>query len=181
MRYAAPAIPDTSSLRNFAAMGEMGLLRQHMAGEDVRWVEAVAEEVRSSRYDDESEMRSILDHSLWLGNPIEFTSGLFEIDLICREFGGRKARGKQREHLGEAQCIYALETLFGGHGTLLIDDLSASGMVKRRGLICIDTFDVLRNCYCAELLRCPRPFDLLVEMKALGRGVRMPDSHSDIC
>ncbi len=180
MIYPAPIIIDASSLRNFGAIGRVDILRSHLGGL-LRWVEAVESEIRDGNYDDESERRTILDHWLWLGEALRFEDGKREIETIRRALGGTKRAGEQRRHLGEAQCIYALESLFGGDGTFISDDRSALVMARKRGLYCLDTFDVLKNCFGEGLLECPEPFDLLVAMSKSRRGVRVPETHIYIC
>ena len=171
---------DASSLRNFGAIGRIDVLRSHVGGA-VRWVEAVASEIREAAYDDEAERQAILDHRFWLGEELRFEEGKREIETIRRALGDTKRTGEQRRHLGEAQCIFALESVFGGDGTFISDDRSALAMARKRGLRCIDTFDVLKNCFEEGLLDCPEPFDLLVEMSGSRRGVRVPATHIDIC
>jgi hypothetical protein len=52
---------------------------------------------------------------------------------------------------------------------------------RRRGLTILDTPRVLADCYASGEIGCPAAYELLGEMWAKGRGVRMPLSHRDVC
>jgi predicted nucleic acid-binding protein len=180
MIYPSPVFVDSSSLRNFATIGRIDILFAHF-GDRLHWVEAVEAEIHLGRYDDDSEKQAILDHKFRLGEPVRFVEGRRQIEILRRALGGTRRTGEQRKNLGEAQCIFAIEFLHDGRGTFLSDDRNALAMARNRKINCIDTFDVIKNCFDEGLLTCPEPYDLLVEMSNSRRGVRLPAAHTDIC
>ncbi|MEV4630498.1 hypothetical protein AB0J90_29980 [Micromonospora sp. NPDC049523] len=116
----------------------------------------------------------------WLGTPVvvgDLPPAAQQVDRLRRAIGGSGIRGV--EHLGEAQIIHHLLTT--GGGTIATDDRSAADYAARKGLISLDSNDILADCFEAGLVGCPEAYEILVAMAAAGRGVRLPSSHQHVC
>ena len=83
-------------------------------------------------------------------------------------------------HLGEAEVIDYLETR-AQTWIFFSDDRPAVDLAKRRGLNAIDSQRVLADCYASGEIGCPDAYNVLLKMQELGRGVRIPPDHRQIC
>ncbi len=169
---------DGTSLRNFAVIDRLALLEARF-GDRLVLTETIRDElVRGLRHEDS--IQRILD-SPFLGPPMEIDlpiEGIMRIELIRLGLGG--AGANPRQHLGEAEIIYCMEAYAPGT-VFFTDDRAAQDFARNRGLATINSADVLRECFSLREIDCPEAYDLLVEMRAQGRGVHVPDHHLDVC
>jgi hypothetical protein len=169
---------DTCTLSNFAAVGRLDLLRERY-GHRAHWTETVQWEVRRglpvAPY-----LRAVVDAS-WLGEPVEISglpAALTEINNIRRGLGA--SPGDQLQHLGEAEIIYHLQFVDIG-AFFVTDDQPALDFARRRGVSGFDSRKIMEDSFSMSEVGCPEAFNLLVRMSSLGRGVRVPASHLDVC
>lgn len=169
---------DTATLWNFASINRLDVLETRY-GARCHWTESVQLEVLNSE-PWEPALRELRNSGSWLGEPIAFeTSDLAKIMDIQRILAAPS--DPPTKHVGESECIYALETRLQG-AWLVTDDRAAADLARRRGHYVIGTTDVLQECYVMGELRCPEPYDLLVEMAGAGRdNVSVPSTHAAIC
>lgn len=169
---------DTCTLSNFAVVDRLDLLDTRY-GYRARWTETIRYEVaRGARKN--AFLQKVLD-ATWLGEPIEISAGppvLAEIDRLRRALGGTNA--EPTKHLGEAEIIYYLETVERA-GMFVTDDRPALDFARRRGVVALDSADVLGECYSQDEIGCPAAYRLLEEMADRGRSVRIPPDHSSVC
>lgn len=169
---------DTCTLWNFAAVKRLDLLEGRY-GHRARWTETVQWEVQQS-VRGTPYLQAVLD-AAWLGPPVEIGGGpaaLMEIDNIRR--GLRALPGSPTEHLGEAEIIYHLQVVDQG-GFFVTDDRLALDFARRRGLFGFDTPKVMAECFAYHEIGCPQAFELIKQMAYADRGVRVPDSHLEVC
>jgi predicted nucleic acid-binding protein len=170
---------DANTLMNFAIVNRLDLLEVHY-GWRAQWTETVRDEVQRG-VAAVSSYQQILDAS-WLPDPLEIQGtsmdDLHGVDALRRALGGLPANPTQ--HLGEAELIYYLERRR-PDGIFITDDRPARDLATRRQLLAIDTATVLSECYSYGEVGCPEAYDLLVQMADLGRGVRVPASHTLVC
>jgi hypothetical protein len=170
---------DANTLMNFAIVHRLDLLEVHYRWR-AQWTETVRYEVQRGVVIEGCYQR-ILDAS-WLPAPlaIEFaaTEDLQGVDALRRALGG--SPDKPGEHLGEAELIYYLEH-YRPDSVFITDDRPARDLASRRGLLTVDTPTVLSECYSYGEVGCPDAYQLLVRMRDRGRGVRVPDSHTQVC
>ena len=179
MNYGSPgAIIDACTLETFAVTGRLDLLKSHY-GVRARWTETIRYEVRRGLLE-EPRNQAVLD-ATWLGEPLDVDfdpESLRRIEQIRRGLGGTKR--ESMKHLGEAEVIYYLETN-APDWLFVSDDRTAVDFARNRHLNAIDTRQVLTDCYISGEIGCPAAFDLLREMRAAGRGVRVPRNHQLVC
>jgi predicted nucleic acid-binding protein len=65
--------------------------------------------------------------------------------------------------------------------TLLTDDLAAADFARRKGVLVMDSADVLSAAYDRQLVGCPEAYEILGAMRDADRGVRVPVSHLEVC
>lgn len=169
---------DTCTLSNFAIVNRLDLLETRY-GYRARWTETVQYEVargaRANPY-----LQEVLD-ATWLGEPIEISGDvqvLTEIDRLRRALGGTNA--EPMKHLGEAEIIYYVESTERS-GVFVTDDRPALDFARRRGIVVLDSADVLAECYSQDEIACPAAYRLLLEMADRGRSVRIPPDHLSVC
>ncbi|QKW36265.1 hypothetical protein HUT06_21345 [Actinomadura sp. NAK00032] len=168
---------DTCSIANFGVVHRLPLLMGVLAGQG-RWTEAIAWETRKL----ELPMGSLPQLQAALGEPYIFDDlrDIDRIDTIRRALGGTSR--KATEHLGEAQTIFAVAHVPELKGArVLTDDANAAQYARSQGIRTMSTHGVLRSAYQQNLLQCPQPFDILIEMQGRGRWVSVPSDHSGIC
>lgn len=118
--------PDTTVLRNFAAVDRLDLLESLLRGRG-RWVEAIAAEVADAS-GTHPNLRSIAIGG-WLGDPIEVADPtlIASIERVRRAaFGG--ASSNPRQHLGESQTLILIKQGgdYSGSWWITDDKLAAS-------------------------------------------------------
>jgi hypothetical protein len=164
-------IVDACTLQNFSVVGRLDILEQHFANR-AGWTEAIQREAGKLHVPPVS----------WLGTPLsagDDIATLIAVDKIRRGLGATQT-DPPTLHLGEAEAIHLLETHH-PTWTFVSDDQPAVDFALRRGLNAIDTQVVLADCYVQGEIGCPDAFELLRQMAAEGRGVRVPPSHWYIC
>jgi hypothetical protein len=171
--------PDTTVLCNFAAVDRLDLLRDVLDGRG-RWTEAVAYEARRSARHLPA-LRSV-PRDGWLGRAIEIAdeTDIQTVDRIRRVvFGGTDER--PLEHLGEAQTCHVITTWRRFAGSWWIsDDREALRYARRRGITTRETADLVADAVVAELLTAEDGVDLLKQMAAHGRHLRLTASAADL-
>ncbi|BBH64809.1 hypothetical protein ACTI_14940 [Actinoplanes sp. OR16] len=169
---------DTCTLANFAAVDRLDLLRERY-GHRARWTETIRWEITrgvgAAPY-----LQRVLQAE-WLGEPVEIsdsTSALTEINNIRRGLGALGS--SPTRHLGEAEIIYHLQHVDVG-AFFVTDDREALNFARRRGLFTFDTHKIMEECFSCSEVGCPEAFELLQQMAASDRGVRVPSSHMGVC
>jgi len=174
--------PDTTVLRNFAAVRQTSLLFE-VLGNDGRCVQAIDREIKDAvtvvGYDD---LRQVVEGQL-LGTPIEIDD-ITDILLVQRirvdELGGK--RTEPRENLGEAETIFVLRTDGTYAGSFWVtDDAAAYDFGRRSGLRTMCTRDVVAVAIHRGLIALPYGFDLLTRMGTRQRVLAYtPTSSTDL-
>ncbi|MFD0782794.1 hypothetical protein ACFQZ8_02465 [Micromonospora azadirachtae] len=170
---------DTCTLWNFAVVDRLDLLEIRY-GWRARWTETISFEIGEGYRCGEPRLRRVQE-ALWLGDPVEVDGdrrALREIDLIRQAMGGTSA--DPLKHLGEAEVLYHLQRREPS-GIFVTDDRPALDFALRRGIFALDTSQVLAESFSQGEIGCPEAFDLIVEMAANDRGVRVPTNHMAIC
>lgn len=172
---------DTCSAMNFAAVDHMPLFETALRGRG-RWTQAVEGEI--NRNSNSLEYRSLktLITGEWLGESIELDSDddREAVERIRAALGG--VRQEPLKHLGEAECIRAIETRPELRGAIfLTDDGDAQYLADHRGITVKDTRWLLTDAYSMGDMQCPEPYEVLKQMWDAGRNVDMPSGHKEIC
>lgn len=173
-----PIYFDTCTLSSFASVGRLSLL-QRSYGHRATWTETVQWEVERG-LGREPILQDVLDAG-WLGEPVEISCSpraLKEISNIQRALGGVSARST--DHLGEAEIIFHLSNVE-TDGVFATDDGFALDLARRRGIRCLESADILAECYAMGDVGCPEAYEVLCAMVDANRGVRLPSTHSDVC
>lgn len=106
--------------------------------------------------------------------------GIERISPERRALGGTSRN--PLSHLGEAETIHAVLTVPElMTATVLTDDRFAAHFARQQGIRVINTPTLLREAWQQGRLACPRPYELLVDMRARRRWVVMPADHNGIC
>jgi predicted nucleic acid-binding protein len=165
------AVVDACSLKNFAAVDAMSLLRTWCAG-DGRWTCGVEIEAAAL----------LVTGTEWLGKAISVGEGIEDILAIenYRRLLGALRSDRATKHLGEAEVLFHLDTQQ-NDWIFVTDDQSALDFARRRGLTAIDTAEIMADCFERGLIGCPAAYELLLQMRALDRGVRVPPDHWQVC
>jgi predicted nucleic acid-binding protein len=164
-------IVDACTLQNFSVIGRLDILKQHFAHR-AGWTQAIQREAGQLRVPPVD----------WLGTPLsagDDIATLIAVDMIRRGLGATLT-DPATLHLGEAEAIHLLETHH-PTWTFVSDDQPAVDFALKRGLNAVDTQAVLADCYAQGEIACPDAFELLRQMAAEGRGVRVPPSHWYVC
>jgi predicted nucleic acid-binding protein len=167
---------DTNVLWSFAVVGRLDLLEERFAHRLV-WTDAVHEEVRRNSAH-QAFLRDVLS-AAWLGEPHCFGTADLEPISIIRDILADPA-DHEAMHLGEAEAIYLLETKF-PEGLLFTDDRAALDLAQRRRLKTMTTLQALQDCHAMGEIGCPDAWDLMRQMESLGRSVRAPERHTEVC
>lgn len=180
MTGAAPRVVfDTNSLWNFAVVERLDILETRY-GSRACWVDTVAAEVDVA--EGYEPLLAMLRHCPWLGSPVPLENNACLTDVLRIQRALAAPTDPPSRHLGEAESIHVIEHEMGGHAWFVTDDNGAVDLALRRGIRALRTDAVLRECYAMDELRCPDPFDLLVQMADAGRsGVQVPSEHTQIC
>jgi hypothetical protein len=171
--------PDNTVLCDFAAVDRLDLLRS-ILGERGRWTEAVAFEAhKSARY---LPALSSLTADEWLGEPVEVTdeAEIQRIERIRRAvFGGTDERPLQ--HLGEAQsCYVILNWAEFARSWWITNDRDALRYARFQGITTKETIDLMSIAVVNGDITARAAFDLMTQMTAAGRHLRLPRSAADL-
>lgn len=134
--------PDNSVLVNFAHLSRLDLIRGYLR-ENGRVVEAVADEIRDST--GHVPAMADIDITAWFGKPIRLRNQTDQsaIEGIRRHRFGGDYR-KPREHLGESQTLYVINTKPKYRDSVwLTEDGSAYRFAKDQGIPARNTFEIL--------------------------------------
>lgn len=177
---AAPAYLDTGIFWSFAVVDGLAYLRSALDGQAL-WTEAVRAEVERNRIQC-LQLWNVLSAS-WLRAPVRLEGELGTQALRLRD---AMARGTDppRKHLGEAESIIAalnhgILTGDADHATAAFgsDDGSARRMARARGLVVVDTEDLIRTCVQAGHLTCDEALQLHRRMVLADRKL---DCHAGV-
>jgi predicted nucleic acid-binding protein len=173
-------IIDACTLWNFAVVERLDLLDARFSHRGVRWTESIQLEIRR-HLREEPLLQAVLD-SDWLGEPMEILGSPQVLQRIDRIRRGLQASPTDPPtlHLGEAEVIDLLENVHPSW-VFVTDDGPAGDLAKRRGLSVLDSVGVLADAYASGEIGCPDAYELLLEMAAKGRGVRIPSNHRLVC
>jgi predicted nucleic acid-binding protein len=171
--------PDNTVLCNFASICRVDLLQTVLAGRG-RWTEAVAYEAdQSSRFfPDLAQVAA----GGWLNMPIEVSDELEinDIERVRRAvFGGTEDRPLQ--HLGEAQtCFLILRRPDLAGSWWVSDDKDALRYARHQGITTRETIDLVAIAVAYGEISAANGIDLMRQMVAEGRSLRMPRSARDL-
>ncbi|WP_051944563.1 hypothetical protein [Streptacidiphilus rugosus] len=167
--------PDNTVLCNFAAVDRLPLLEKVLDGRG-RWSEAVAREARlSARH--LPPLAGLADRGT-LGEPVEITDPVTraEVERLRRAvFGGDRRRPTQ--HLGEAETLALItkEREF-RRSVWISDDRDATRYARHRGIVTLETYDLVRAAVAEELVDAGEGHLLLRRMTEAGRRLHRTSS-----
>ncbi|MDX3866460.1 hypothetical protein ACKI1J_17395 [Streptomyces scabiei] len=171
-------VTDACSVINFAASGDMDVLKSGLSVRTPRCTQAVDAELRKWVHNFPG-LRPLLDEG-WLGEPIELTrvEDRTDVGRIRTALGG--TRNEPTLHLGEAESIHAMLTRVELAGAVLLtDDRDASRMAGRRSLTFWDTTRLLADIHFSGDLEWDEAQQILQRMDQADRGVRIPASYQE--
>ena len=164
--------PDNTVLCNFAAAGNLNLLRDLIDGRG-RWTEAIAYEVsRSARV---HPALGDIPGAGWLGDPIAISlDESMRVEAIrVAALGG--ARADPLQHRGEAETCYVIRHVTGIRESVLItDDEAAYDFGRQLGILTWDTRTLVENLVANTTLNAVDAFALFMAMLDAGRSPRRP-------
>ena len=171
---------DTTVLCNFAAIKRVDLLQLILRGRG-RWTQAVAYEVEQSR-GHLPDLARVLAGG-WLGEPIEVAQDdteAWQIERIRRSvFGG--LADQPTKHLGEAETTFLIKNGPEFRSAWWVtDDRAALAYGRAQDLITLETVDLITDAVAMADLTQESAFELLVQMQAHGRFVRLPGKSADL-
>lgn len=171
--------PDNTVLCNFAAVHRLDLLEGYLRGRG-RWAQAIAYEVgRSARYHPDL---AGLAEAGWLGEPIviDRPKDVEAVERIRRlTFGG--SRSEPLRHLGESQTLWLLKQRGDFAGAWWISDDTDSLEASREERITTrETIDIMRGIVADGDLTAQEAYDLMHQMAAAGRHLRLPSASRDL-
>ncbi|MET8098109.1 hypothetical protein ABZV29_16765 [Streptomyces sp. NPDC005236] len=171
-------VTDACSLINFAASGDMDVLKAGLDVRTSRCTQAVDAELRKWVHNFPA-LRPLLDEG-WLGEPIELNRAGDQTDVgrLRTALGG--TRVEPTLHLGEAESIHAILTRSELAGAVLLtDDRDATRLARRRSLTTWDTTRFLADLHYSGDLEWEQAQQALLRMEQADRGVRMPASYHE--
>ncbi|MBZ6135466.1 MULTISPECIES: hypothetical protein [Streptomyces] len=171
-------VTDACSVINFAASGDMELLKSGLAVRTSRCTQAVDAELRRWVHTFPA-LRPLLDEG-WLGQPIELnrTEDQKNVGRLRTALGG--TRNAPTLHLGEAESIHAMRTRDELAGAVLLtDDRDATRMARGKSLTTWDTTRLLADFHATGDLEWEEAQQVLQRMDGANRGVRIPASYHD--
>ena len=128
----AQIVVDNCTLVNFAAVGQLSLLRDTLRDRGC-WTQAIEYECkRSSAY--YPSLSQVLNGG-WLGEAIELDSdkAIEQVENVRRALSN--PRSKPTENLGEAEAIYAISAMPALAGAILLtDDTPAADHARFKGI-----------------------------------------------
>ena len=140
-----PVLHDAVTLRHFAAVERMGVLRScHGHRPEPRWTTGIRAEIESAEHAGEAHCSDILGET-WLGVPAELTTS--ELAIVYRlQVGLNDGREPPKGDRGEAEGIYLAEK---HNGQFATDDNNAYEFARRRPSLgmgrVIDSIHILRT------------------------------------
>lgn len=172
--------PDNTVLCNFGVVDRLDLLKSVLNGRG-RWTEAVEYEAyRSTRFI--APLTTLFTDGV-LGEAIEVSeeSDTRNVERIRRGvFGG--AEDKPLRHLGEAQTCYVIKTWDEFDGSWWIsDDRESLRYARAQGITTAETLDLVRIAVANGDVEASEAFDLMTDMVARQRKLRMPGCVEDLC
>jgi predicted nucleic acid-binding protein len=167
--------PDNTVLCNFAAVDRLPLLEKVLDGRG-RWTEAVAREARlSARH---LPPLTGLSERGALGEPIEISDPAerTEVERLRRAvFGGDRRRPTQ--HLGEAETLTLITKRSDFRRSVWIsDDRDAARYARHRGIVTLETYDLVRAAVVEQLVDAAEGHRLLRQMTQSGRRLHRVSS-----
>lgn len=171
--------PDNTVLCSFAAVYRLDILRRALNARG-RWTAAV--EYEASRSSAALPALDMAQLRQWLNDPIEITAE-FEIERIERirrvVFGGTD--DKPLQHLGEAEtCLLIKERPEFAGSWWITDDREALRYARFQGITTRETVDLIAVTVSYGDLTAQEGFDLLSDMAAKGRHLRLPTSPREL-
>ncbi|MGW3846877.1 hypothetical protein [Streptomyces fagopyri] len=171
-------VTDACSLINFAASGDMDMLKASLEVRTSRCTQAVDGELRKWVHNFPA-LRPLLNEG-WLGEPIELNRAGDQTDVgrLRTALGGTRAQPTL--HLGEAESIHAMLTRDELSGAVLLtDDRDATRLANRRSLRTWDTTRLLADLHFNGDLEWEQAQQVLQRMDQADRGVRIPASYHE--
>ncbi|MGW1246908.1 hypothetical protein [Streptomyces sp. NPDC002535] len=171
-------VTDACSLINFAASGDMDVLKAGLEVRTPRCTQAVDAELRKWVHSFPG-LRPMLAEG-WLGEPIELNRAQDQRDVgrLRTALGG--TRSEPTLHLGEAESIHAMLTRTElSEAVLLTDDRDASRLAGRRSLRAWDTTRLLADFHFSGDLEWEEARQVLLRMVDADRGVRVPANYHE--
>ncbi|MFJ3229785.1 hypothetical protein [Streptomyces sp. NPDC086787] len=171
-------VTDACSVINFAASGDMELLKSGLLVRTPRCTQAVHAELCKWAHNFPG-LRPLLDES-WLGEPIELnrTQDQKDVGRLRTALGG--TRNEPTLHLGEAESIHAMRTRDELAGAVLLtDDRDAARMANRSSLTTWDTTRLLAELHVSGDLEWDEAQQVLRRMEDENRGVRIPATYQE--
>jgi len=176
MSVAPPVYLDTNVLWSFASVGRLDLLNLRF-GDRIRWTDAVSDEVlRNSR---RVSFLSDIHKANFMPDPVSMPLAELGRVLLVRS-ALASVNDPPSMHMGEAETIHVIATHDQG-AVFLTDDVAASHLAGRRYIRTMRTAEVLSESYAMGEIGCPAAYNLLVDMRSRGRGVRVPADHTMVC
>ncbi|KIQ67067.1 hypothetical protein TR51_06725 [Kitasatospora griseola] len=171
-------VTDACSMINFAASGDMAVLKTGLESRDPRCTQAVhAELVKwSSKFPN---LRPMIEEA-WLGEPIELvrSQDVAGVRRIRTALGG--TRSDPTLHLGEAESIHAITTRSYLTGAVfLTDDREADDHARLKRVQTWDTRRLLAAFYSDGDITWADAQAILTRMYDADRGVRIPASLAE--
>ena len=169
-----PVIHDAVTLRHFAAVERMDVLRTcHGHRPEPRWTAGIRAEIESAKHADESHCADVLNET-WLGVPAEPTDS--ELAIVYRlQVGLNDGREPPKGDRGEAEAIYFAEK---HNGQLATDDNGAYEFARRRPSLgpgrVIDSIHVLQTAVADGDLTAADAHDIANAIEDAGRSFRPP-------
>ncbi|MEV4043136.1 hypothetical protein [Streptomyces sp. NPDC049744] len=171
-------VTDACSLINFAASGDMAVLKAGLEVRTPRCTQAVDAELRKWAPTFPA-LRPLLTEG-WLGEPIELNRAADQKDVgrLRTALGG--TRNEATLHLGEAESIHVMLTRDElSSSVLLTDDRDASRLARRRSLTAWDTTRLLADFHFSGDLEWEQAKQILLRMEQADRGVRIPANYQE--
>lgn len=173
-----PVIHDAVTLRHFAAVGRLDVLRAcHGHRPEPRWTEGIRAEIESAQHEGESHCTDILS-ATWLGPPADLTTAELA-DVYRLQVGLNDGRQPPTGHRGEAEAIYFAEKLNGQFAT---DDNGAYEFARRRPSLgmgrVIDSVHILQTAVADGDLTPTDAHDIANAIEDAGRSFRPIHRHA---
>lgn len=177
---AGPVLYDAVTLRHFAAVRRLDLLRLcHEAHDEPRWAEAVKHEISDARLAGHGECAEILTFS-WLGEPLEPQAedqrAINFLRIALGDAGTTASGDGLHRNLGEAESIHLAQK----HAYQFVTDDNEAHLIATRRLgmgRVFDTVDVLRKLVAMGEVNAAEACAIAAAIRSSGRDLRR--SHPD--
>lgn len=163
---------------NFAASGDMAVLKAGLASRDPRCTQAVHAEL--VKWSPKFPALSPMIDEEWLGDPIELlrSQDVIGVRRIRTALGG--TRSDPLLHLGEAESIHAITTRSELTGAVfLTDDREANDHANQKRVVTWDTRRLLAAFHSDGDITWLEAQAIMTRMYDAGRGVRIPASLAE--